>query len=129
LERARRADADQPTHEEPEIETARVNQQPLPTVGVTAEVHAAHATGLIEMGKRSFRAFTAEPQEAQAACPANSATIAVHRAARFWMPPPVASPTIGLGDVTANADGFEVDQRLVAVSPSTYRSKSCWSRI
>ena len=54
MQRARRADADQPTHEELEIETARVNQQPLPNVGVTAEVHAAHAAGLIEMGKGPF---------------------------------------------------------------------------
>jgi len=55
LERARRADADQLTHQEPEIEAARVDQQPLADVRVSPEVHATHATGFVEMRERAFQ--------------------------------------------------------------------------
>jgi hypothetical protein len=51
LKPARSAHADQLTHEEPEIEAARMNQQPLADIPVTAEVYATHPTGLKEMGK------------------------------------------------------------------------------
>jgi hypothetical protein len=42
LEPARRADADQLTHEKPEIEATSVDQQALANVRVAAEAHAAH---------------------------------------------------------------------------------------
>ena len=54
LQPAWRADANQLPHKQSEIEAAGVNQQPLPNVGVAAEVHAAHTAGLIEMGKGPF---------------------------------------------------------------------------
>jgi hypothetical protein len=50
LQAARRADTGQLTHEEPEIEGAGVDQHALQNIRVTAEVHAAHTAGLIEMG-------------------------------------------------------------------------------
>ena len=43
LEAARRADADQLTHEEPQIEAAGVDQESLADVRVAAEMHAAQA--------------------------------------------------------------------------------------
>jgi len=54
LECARRANADQVTHEKPEIEAARMDQQPLADVRVSAEMHATHATGFVEMRERTF---------------------------------------------------------------------------
>ena len=62
LQPARRADADQLTQEEPEIEAARVDQQPLADVRVAAQVHTAHPAGLVEMREGSFQALTAKRQ-------------------------------------------------------------------
>src|SRR6516164_4555935 len=115
LQPARRADADQLTQEEPEIEAARVDQQPLADVRVAAQVHTAHPAGLVEMREASFQALTAKPQQTQAACAANAPTIAVHRSARLGMVLPVPSSAIGFRDVAADAHGFEIDERLIAV--------------
>jgi hypothetical protein len=92
---ARRADADQLTQEEPEIEAARVDQQSLADVRVAAQVHTAHPAGLVEVREGSFQALTAKPQQTQAACAANAPTIAVHRSARLRMVLPVPSSAIG----------------------------------
>jgi hypothetical protein len=112
---ARRADADQLTQEEPEIEAARVDQQPLADVRVATQVHTAHPAGLVEMREGSFQALTAKPQQTQAACAANAPTIAVHRSARLGMVLQVPSSAIGFRDVAADAHGFEIDERLIAV--------------
>ena len=54
----------------------------LSDVRVPAQVHAAHATGLVEMREGPFQALAAQPQQAQAARAANASTIAIHRVAR-----------------------------------------------
>jgi hypothetical protein len=69
----------------------------------------------IEMGKRPFQAFTAEPQKSLTARASNATPIAVHRVARVGVLLPVPSPPIGFRDVAVDAHGFEVDQRRVAV--------------
>ena len=81
LQPAWRADADQLPHEQAEIEAARVNQQSLADVGVTAEVDATEATGFIEMGEGPLEALAAESQQAQPPRTANPPTITVHRVA------------------------------------------------
>jgi hypothetical protein len=69
LKTARRADADQLPHEQAEIEPGRVDQQPFANVCMSAEVHAAHRTRLIEMRKgavpsaRRAAAASAAPRE------------------------------------------------------------------
>ena len=59
-----------------------MNQQPLPNVGVAAEVHATHPTGLVEMGKRPFQSLTPESQQAQA--PPAAAVVCVEPLARAF---------------------------------------------
>ena len=54
FEAARRAEADQVAHHEPEIEGARMNQHALENVRVAAQMGAAHAAGVIEMGEGPF---------------------------------------------------------------------------
>jgi hypothetical protein len=54
LQAARRADADQLPHEQPKIEGAAVNQQPLQNVCVPTEVDAAHAAGSIRRRVREI---------------------------------------------------------------------------
>jgi hypothetical protein len=115
LEAARRAHADQSTQKHAEIEASRVDQQPLPDVGVPAQVHTPHAASLIEMSKWPFQALTAEPKQAQTAHATNAATIAIDRVAGPRVGFPVPSSSIGFGDVAADADGFEIDERLIAV--------------
>ena len=50
LEATRRTDARQLPHEQPQIEAADVHEQPFQDVGMPAQMHAAHAAGVIEMG-------------------------------------------------------------------------------
>src|SRR6267142_3932863 len=115
LQASRRADADQLTHEEPEIEGARVEQHALQNVRVPAEVHAAHPAGLIEMGKGSFHALPATSQQPLAARATDASTIAVDGVAGRRVLLPIASPTIGFRDVAAHAYRLEIDERLVTV--------------
>ena len=117
LQPSRRADADQLSHQQPEIETAGVNQQPLQNVGVSAQVHASHAAGLVEMREGPLQALAAEPEQPQATRATNAPPIAIDRGLRLGLLLPVASPAIGLGDVTPDPHGFEVDERLIAVIP------------
>jgi hypothetical protein len=104
LQSARRADADQPTHEQAEIEAGGVDQQSLPNVRVPAQVRAAQAAGLIEMSERALQSCTAQPQEALATRTADTPTVPIHGVACIGVLLPAPSPTIRFGDVTADAD-------------------------
>ena len=115
LQAARRPNTDQLSHEQPEIEATDVNQEPLQNVRVPAEVHATHATGLVEMREGSFQALAAESEQALAACATTTSTIAIDRVVRRRVLRPVPSSPIGLGDVAAHAHRFEIDERLIAV--------------
>lgn len=101
--RPRLTDAHQLPHQQPEIEAGRVDQQSLENVRMSAEVHAAHSTGLVEMREGPFQALAAEPQQPLAARAANATTIAIDRLARVGILLPVPSPTIGFRDVAAHS--------------------------
>jgi hypothetical protein len=94
-----------------------VDQQSLQDVGVPSEVHAAHPAGFVEMREGPSQAFAAGPQQTQASRPADAATIPIDRRPRLGLFLPVAAPAIGFGDVAPYADGFEIDERLIAVIP------------
>ena len=49
-------------HEQPQIEAADVHEQPFQDVGMPAQMHAAHAAGVIEMGVGPFQPFAPLPQ-------------------------------------------------------------------
>jgi len=49
------------------------------------------------------------------ACAANATTIAIDRVARFGVLLPVSSSPIGFRYVATETDGFEINQRLIAV--------------
>jgi len=66
LQASRRPDANQLSHEEAEIEAARVDQHSFPNVCVPAQIYAAHATGLVEMREGPLQPLAAQPQQAQA---------------------------------------------------------------
>ena len=61
LEAPRRTDARQLPHEQPQIEAADVYEQPFQDVGMPAQMHAAHAAGLIEMSVGPFQQFAPLP--------------------------------------------------------------------
>ncbi len=63
LEAARRPDARQPPQEQPKIQAADLQEQALEDVAVSAQVHAAHAPGLVEMGVGTFAPFAAPAQQ------------------------------------------------------------------
>ena len=64
LEATRRADARQLPHEQPEIEAADLHEHALQDVGMPAQMHAAHPSGLIEMRVGTFQPLgTHEPSD------------------------------------------------------------------
>src|ERR1700675_1720347 len=76
---ARRADADQVAHDEPEIEASRMNQQTLEDVRVAAQMRAAHPTGVIEMREGAFDPLPPLMHQAPAAQATNPPPIGIHR--------------------------------------------------
>ena len=71
LQAAGRPDADQMTHHEPEIEATRMDQQPFEDVGVTAQMRAAHAAGVVDMCERAFNPLATSTHQTATAGAAN----------------------------------------------------------
>ena len=81
MKAARRADAEDHPHQEPEIEATRVDEQALEHVLVAAYVDAAEAARFVEMRARPFQQLAPSSQEAFAAIPADASSIGVDRLA------------------------------------------------
>src|SRR4051812_39955708 len=79
LQPARRADADDLTHDEPKIETTRMNQETLQDVRATAQMRTPHATGVVDVRERAFDRLAAAPHQPPSASAPDAATIAIHR--------------------------------------------------
>ena len=79
LQPARRTATNQVAHDEPEIEGARMNQHALENVRVAAQMGAAHAAGVIEMGEGPFDPLAALAHQAAAAPAANPPPIGIHQ--------------------------------------------------
>ena len=115
LEAPRRADARQVRHEQPEIDAADLDEQPLQNVGMPAQMDAAHPAGLIEMRVGPFQQLAPLPQQPFSACASNPPPVGIHRVPRRRLALPVAPAAVRLRDVAADADGRKPDHRLVAV--------------
>ena len=129
LQPARRADADQVTHDEPEIEATRMNQQTLQDVRVAAQMRAAHPARVVEMREGAFDALAALAHQSASASSANPSSIAIHWRLRFRFLRPVASAPIRLGHIRPDADGVEVDHRLITVVPLVGDDLFQWLRL
>ena len=79
LEATRRAHAAQRSHEQAQVEGARVDEQSFEDVGVPAQMRPPHAPGLVEMGVGAFEAFATLALQGSAPCAADAAAIGVHR--------------------------------------------------
>ena len=108
LETARRAHAKQGAHAKAEIQRRCVEQRAFADVHVTPEVHAPHSARFVEMRKRSFQSFAAQPEQALPARAANPSTIPVDGIARLRTIFPVAPPAIRFGDVAADSHGLAI---------------------
>ena len=64
LEAPRRTDARQLPHEQPEVGATDVHEQAFEDIGMAAQMHPAHAPGLVEMRVGPFHPFAALPQQA-----------------------------------------------------------------
>src|ERR1700730_656181 len=102
-----RADSEDPADQQPEIEGAGMNQQPLEDVRMTAQMRAAHASRVVEVRERALDPLTASPHQAASSSAANPATIAIHRRLGFRLLRPVALTAVRLGDIGADAEGVE----------------------
>ena len=105
------------THDEPEIEATRMNQEALQDVGVAAQMGAPHPARVVEMRKRAFDPFAALAHQAAAASSPHPATIAIHRRPGLGILRPITSPPVRLGHVGPDTHGVQVDQGLIAVIP------------
>ena len=117
LEATRRADARQLPHEQPEIEAADLHEHALQDVGMPAQMHAAHPSGLIEMRVGTFQPLAPLPQQPLPTGAPNPPTISIHGLPRRGLSLPVAPTAVRFRDVTANTDGGKRDHRGVAVIP------------
>src|ERR1700738_3046491 len=79
LQPARRAAADQVTHDEPEIEAPRMNQQALEDIGVAAQMRAAHPTSVVEMREGAFDQLAPLTHQAPAARATNPPPIGIYQ--------------------------------------------------
>ena len=115
LEAPGRPAARQLSHEEAEVETARVHQKALEDVGVAPQVQPAHAPGFIEMGVGALQALAPLPQQALAPGAPNAPSVAIHSSPRRRFAPPAPPAAIRLRHVAAKPEVSQRDQRLVAV--------------
>ena len=69
LEAPRRADADQPTHQQAQVEATRGHEHPFQNVGMSPQMPPAHRARFIERRKGPFQAFAPVAQEALAPGP------------------------------------------------------------
>ena len=101
------------THDEPEIEATRMNQEALQDVGVAAQMGAPHPARVVEMRKRAFDPFAALAHQAAAASSPHPATVAIHRRLGLGILRPITSPPVRLGhvgpDVNVGCPGGQVD--------------------
>jgi hypothetical protein len=115
LETAWRANPEGRPDQQPKIEAARMDQQPLEDIVVTAQMRAAHPARLIEMREGAFDILPASTHQAASPSATNPPTIAIHRCLGFRLIRPVASTPVGLGDVGPEARRVEVDHGLITV--------------
>ena len=59
LQGARRPDPEHQPHQQPQVEPAHVDQQPLQDVGVASQVGAPHAAGLVQVSEGPLQQFAA----------------------------------------------------------------------
>ena len=100
---ARRTDARQLPHEQPQIEAADVHEQPFQDVGMSAQMHAAHAAGVIEMGVGPFQQFAPLPQQPFPARASDPPPIGIHRVPCRGLALPPTPAAVRLRDVAAYA--------------------------
>jgi hypothetical protein len=79
LEAARRADTEERSHPETEIERAGMHKQSFEHIRVSAYVRAPESTGLVKMGTRSLEQFAASAEEPLAAVAADAPSIRIDR--------------------------------------------------
>ena len=78
LQAPRRANARQLPHEQPEVEATDVHEQAFEDIGMAAQMHPAHAPGLVEMRVGPFHPFAALPQQALSTMTSNPPPVGIH---------------------------------------------------
>ena len=79
LQPSRRADADGGSHQETQVERARMDQESLEDVHVTAQMRPAHPAGVIDVRERPLDALPTAAHEAPSARAANPPPIPMRR--------------------------------------------------
>jgi len=102
-------------HQEPEIERACVDDQPLEDILMPAQVDPAEPAGVIDMRKGPFDVLPAALHQLLSARAADPTAIAIDGLLGLGLLGPAPPAAIGLGEVGADAETPEGQQRVVAV--------------
>ena len=104
LEAPRRTDARQLPHEQPEVEATDVHEQAFEDIGMAAQMHPAHAPGLVEMRVGPFHPFAALPQQALSTITSNPPPVGIHRFLGCRLALPLAPTAIRLRHIAPDAE-------------------------
>ena len=102
----------QRSHEQAQVEGARVDEQSFEDVGVPAQMRPPHAPGLVAMGVGSFEAVAALALQGSAPCAADASAIGVHLVSRRGLARPAPSAAMGFGNVRAQVQRRQIHQDL-----------------
>src|ERR1039458_10533250 len=93
------ADSYQLPHDQSQVETTSVDQQPLQDVVPSFQMHASHAAGFVHVGHTAFRQFTSLLLQLFAARPPNPPPVGVYLFLLVLFPFPVPPTPLRLRNV------------------------------
>ena len=111
------AEADDLTHEEPEVASAGVDEYPLEDVRMAAQMHAPHTAGLVLVSKGPLEPFASLALHPLATIPPVPAAVRVHDGLQVLLALPATTTTVRLRDVAAKSQLGDVRENGVAVVP------------
>src|SRR6185436_4138321 len=115
LQAPRCADAEEPAHQDPEVQSCVVNQNALQNVRTPSEVEPPEMPGLVGMCEGPLQPFTSSSQQPATSIASNASAVAVDGMSSSCLVLP-AAPTSGwLRDVASDVEFIQSDQYFVAV--------------
>ena len=102
-------------HEECQIASCDMNQQPFHDVVVFAQVRAPHSAGFVAVGERAFQELPTLSQQRLAAFTLNAPSVCIDAGLLPVLPFPVPSAAIGLREVRSYLPVRKISDGVVAV--------------
>ncbi len=117
LEPPGRAHTDRLAHHQAQVEAGDMNQDAFENVRMVAQMGASHRAGLVAVGEAAFDQLATTALETLTLGSAHPTSIGVRRVSFRALAFPVASSSLRLRDIGANAELPEAPEHGVAVVP------------